>query len=531
MTFPSISMRRFKTAAILLLVVLVVLVGFFRRAHVDADRANTFMLLTAAASDFSAKHTEEAGFLFFAAQARFEIDKQVYPPVGPPSDGPDSLKSALSMGVGPAVSSALAADRDAFRNVAARLAKWSPKFDPGYDPGWKHGNALTGAAVTPIVSAAQKKVIDPIRGKATLLGLPEYQKLADEVAAATKVERAYLSEFERNHKLKSLPDGFREARTKHATAAQRMKEIELARDPGSRWYAKVGWRAEDYFDDPKVVALCHAIEENDVAEMERQISKGANVNAVGKDGMTPLLWAFPDGLIERFECLLKHDADPNVVIQSEFNTTSRPFHPFAIGGAVFDDRGCHPGQSVTLLAARSPVLDYLRLVLEHGGDAKQLDGKTGQAPLDIVIDRYFRADCAQRVNMLLKKGADVNRYCTWHMAYPVMKAANNDLYDVALLLLKAGADPLLYQPDGVSKLSLLLVRREHETQNFQPQLKKEFDAVVDWLEKHGETMDSARQEQSWIDEKYKKAFDPSSTGAVTKEIIRERQRRAVKPQN
>jgi hypothetical protein len=68
----------------------------------------------------------------------------------------------------------------------------------------------------------------------------------------------------------------------------------LAMLPGATVHQRCGWKAEDYFTDPKVIALCHAIEANDLAEMERLVKAGADVNAQGKDKMTPLLWAFPD---------------------------------------------------------------------------------------------------------------------------------------------------------------------------------------------------------------------------------------------
>ncbi len=89
---------------------------------------------------------------------------------------------------------------------------------------------------------------------------------------------------------------------------------------GSTWHQKCGWKAEDYFDDPKVVALCKAIEANDLAEMDRLIAAGADVNAKGKDGMTLLLWAYPDNKLDRFKKLLEHGADPNVITKSDFNT-------------------------------------------------------------------------------------------------------------------------------------------------------------------------------------------------------------------
>ena len=109
---------------------------------------------------------------------------------------------------------------------------------------------------------------------------------------------------------------------------------EVSQITGSTFHQKFGWKAEDYFTDPKVIALCHAIEANDLAKIDRQIAAGADVNANGKDGMTPLLWAFADNKLERFSKLLEHGADPNVFIQSDLNTHG----------------GFHPGDTVTHMA-------------------------------------------------------------------------------------------------------------------------------------------------------------------------------------
>ena len=43
------------------------------------------------------------------------------------------------------------------------------------------------------------------------------------------------------------------------------------------------WKAEEYFTDPQLVALCKAIEREDLEEMERLVKAGADVNARGKD--------------------------------------------------------------------------------------------------------------------------------------------------------------------------------------------------------------------------------------------------------
>ncbi|MDR3110936.1 MAG: ankyrin repeat domain-containing protein [Planctomycetaceae bacterium] len=69
----------------------------------------------------------------------------------------------------------------------------------------------------------------------------------------------------------------------------------------SSWYSKFNWKAEDYFDDPKVIALCRAIEAKDIKKIDRLVANGADVNAKGKGNMTPLLWAFPDNKPEVFE--------------------------------------------------------------------------------------------------------------------------------------------------------------------------------------------------------------------------------------
>jgi uncharacterized protein len=120
---------------------------------------------------------------------------------------------------------------------------------------------------------------------------------------------------------------------------------------GTTWHEKCGWKAEDYFDDPQVIALCHAIQANDLKEMDRLIAAGVDVNAKGKGNMTPLLWAYPDNKLERFSLLLKHGADPDIKIQSDFNTRG----------------GMRSGDSVTYMACKSAFPGYFDAVFSHGG--------------------------------------------------------------------------------------------------------------------------------------------------------------------
>jgi hypothetical protein len=130
------------------------------------------------------------------------------------------------------------------------------------------------------------------------------------------------------------------------------------------WHQKFNWKAEDYFGEPSVVALCHAIEADDLKQIEQLISEGADVNAKGKGAMTPLLWAFPDNKLARFTKILENGANPNIVIESDFNTHG----------------GFHPGDSVTHMACRTEfagsfVLGNYGCCSEQEGQNKGLNRK------------------------------------------------------------------------------------------------------------------------------------------------------------
>lgn len=161
------------------------------------------------------------------------------------------------------------------------------------------------------------------------------------------------------------------------------------------FHQKVGWNAEDYFDDPQVIALCEAIEENDLDEIERLVANGADVNAKGRCNMTPLLWALPDEKIERFTKLLELGADPNVLLTCDIKTLGPGFSS---------------GSSVTHIVAKKERLEFFQAVFNHGGDPN-LEGKgplmNRQTPLMIVVgEGGGRRD--QKIRCLAELGADLN---------------------------------------------------------------------------------------------------------------------------
>jgi uncharacterized protein len=249
---------------------------------------------------------------------------------------------------------------------------------------------------------------------------------------------------------------------------------------GATWHQKVGWKAEDYFTDPKVIALCRAIEANDLSEMDRLIAAGAEVNAKGKDGMTLLLWAFPDNKLDRFKKLLEHGADPNVITKSDFNTHGG-FHP---GG----------GDSVTHMACRTEFPGYFEAVFDHGADPNLIRNWTvkSQTPLFSVITGAGPNKKAH-VQTLIDKGADLNQTDSGGGTATMTAVGWGGQYDIALMLLEAGADPKIYQSNEVQKLSHVVVRQESlHLKNATVQQQADFSKLVNWLDNHGESIDQAR---------------------------------------
>jgi uncharacterized protein len=252
------------------------------------------------------------------------------------------------------------------------------------------------------------------------------------------------------------------------------------------WHQKFNWVANEYFDDPKVVELCRAIEANDIAKIDALVADGADVNAQGKGKMTPLLWAFPDNKLDRFKRLLEHGANPNVVIDDDFNTR----------GALL------PGDSVTHMACRTAFNGYFDAVFAHGGDPNLIRNgvSTSRTPLFTVIGGSAR-DRKKQVVTLIEKRANLNHQ-DGSGATPAMSAVTQGgQYDIALVLLNAGADHGIYLNDSNSRLIHLVMKQESLKEAWSPQQNADYQDLVRWLEEHGESLQTAREDlarwKSW----------------------------------
>lgn len=258
---------------------------------------------------------------------------------------------------------------------------------------------------------------------------------------------------------------------------------EVSRATGSTWHEKCDWKAKNYFDDPQVIALCKAIEANDIKEIDRLVAAGAKVNAQGKGNMTPLLWAFPDNKPERFKKLLELGADPNVIVESDFNTRMS---------------GIRPGDSVTHMVCESWFPKHFDYVFQHGGDPNLWHREHHESPIFLLIRGPAKGK-REKLQRLIELGADLDANEDYEFTggrTPVMVATSCfGQYDIALQLLEAGADYKIYKTNSNMKLVHTVLREERRLPIMSPAQKANYQKLVKWLEKHGESFEDAREDE------------------------------------
>lgn len=247
------------------------------------------------------------------------------------------------------------------------------------------------------------------------------------------------------------------------------------------WHVQCGWVAAKYFDDSRVIELCEAIEAGDIERINALIASGVDVNFRGKDGMTPLLWAYPGERTEAFETLLKNGADPNLTFSSDLNCP----------------RSLHAGDSVTLLAA-SGRLAKLKLVMEHGGDVGARNGNDDSL-IHIAIRRGSSVDKRDRIECLLEHGADIDAINTNYKQTPAMSAAVYGQYELVLYLLQSGASPgRLGEVQDWRLIHVVLAGPRRQPEFAQ---RVGYREVLRYLIDHGESVEAAEKDlDRWADE-------------------------------
>jgi hypothetical protein len=75
-----------------------------------------------------------------------------------------------------------------------------------------------------------------------------------------------------------------------------------------------------------------------------------------------------------------------------------------------------------------------------------------------------------------------------------MEATGRGFFNLALVLLEAGANPSIYQQNESQKLSHVVVRQHSRLQNGSPDQAADYNKLIKWLDDHGESVDAARED-------------------------------------
>ncbi|WP_442483924.1 ankyrin repeat domain-containing protein [Aeoliella sp. SH292] len=482
----------------------------------EVDAANSMQLSVAALAALESEQFAEAGFLYFAARTRSAIDAKVYPPKGKGGDSPlTALGAVMAISGGPVLKPVLNRP-EALAAATKRFEAWKPPVSGVYDPGWKYEEPLNAEDAERIRDEVHAQMLGVMRQKLRLYENQEYRELSQEIDRANEVmlRDTMASKYRGPLGGGTVPKQggpIIEAAPSEEQVTRARKVIEHAKeqqakiawqiDPTTRFHHRQGWKAEEYFDDDKVVQLCRAIEQDDLVEMRRLIELGVEINAVGKKGVTPLLWAFPDFRLERFRLLLEHGADPNVSLTDDTDLEVQELF-LGLHSSIYFYR-VNKGVSITHLACASPELDHLRLVLANRGDPNlKIDGEQ-ETPLAIVIPHYS-SDLQKRVRLLLDAGADPNLAGVYVFqtddgkpykpprTAPLELAVEQNQYELAKMLLDAGAKPVMGEKSGLPNIAIDLVSTEYSVTHYDKQKRASYAQLVERLERDGVNFAAAR---------------------------------------
>ncbi len=187
--------------------------------------------------------------------------------------------------------------------------------------------------------------------------------------------------------------------------------------------------------------LADAVEHQDEALIRRLLDERTDVNATQVDGMTPLHWAAYHDLADLAGSLLGSGA--NVKAENRYGVS--PLSIAATNGSgtlvkLLLDAGADPNQTlageetVLMIAARTGNLNAVKALLVAGADPNAQERREQTALMWAAAEGH-----APVVNALVDSGADIN--ATLNSGFtPLFFSVREGHVDVALALLEAGVD-------------------------------------------------------------------------------------------
>lgn len=144
-------------------------------------------------------------------------------------------------------------------------------------------------------------------------------------------------------------------------------------------------KAELFFDT-EMVKLLRVIQRQDAISAKLLLAQGVDLNIVGDEGITPLLWLIMQKNFSAVELALQLGADANFPAMVTINRDGpKPAQPLAIIAGHGDNK-------------------LFSLLLKYGASADSRDESTGQPAIFGTIGH----DNWQQFNLLLEYGVDIN---------------------------------------------------------------------------------------------------------------------------
>lgn len=207
--------------------------------------------------------------------------------------------------------------------------------------------------------------------------------------------------------------------------------------------------ARAIFDDGELITLL-SIAENSSKDFAIDVHDGIDINARGKGGITPLIWAVGRRSTSAIAFLISSGADVSAVAAEGDGKTA-----------------------VHWASAMDNSRSILEALLSAGADVDVLDGRGFETPLQTSI-MYGRQESFQ---VLLGSGANPNHRDRLGNT-PLHVAAGVGDSIMVLTLLEAGADPTLTNKQGVTFQRLFFMTPDRALTKSAREGRK---AVTDWL--------------------------------------------------
>lgn len=212
-----------------------------------------------------------------------------------------------------------------------------------------------------------------------------------------------------------------------------------------------------------------------LAEMQRAIKGGANVNAVGPEGATALMYAARDA--KKVAYLLSKGASVNAIslekttalhVASSFVSGMESMHLLVKAGAKVDLVNGQ-GETPLALAVNSGDMDRAKFLLDNGANPNTEMAIAGVSALTISN--------APMLKLLIDRGLDIKQKVSPMGHTLLMFCSMDGSEDIVNLLLDSGANPNEATPDG---LTVLMMAAMHDPGHAR---------VVENLIRHGARVD------------------------------------------